>query len=87
MRYTIITRYHNDDFPNIPPVVVERYREDFALLALERAVWDAAKAESMLDRPIAHEAIRRARCWTKRHPLVEPIRIINHVVSIVTERN
>lgn len=63
---------------------IVRKREDAALLCLEHAVFEALESNGLRDRPIAHIAMRKARAWTKRHP-IEPIRILDHVITISTE--
>lgn len=51
------------------------YREDAALRALEAAVYRAAEQQALLDRQSAHDGMKIARAWTKRHPMRDAIRI------------
>ncbi len=58
-----------------------RKREDAALLCLERAVWQSAHDQGLLDTRAGHRAMAEARAWTKRHP-IEPINLLNERIYI-----
>jgi len=58
-----------------------RRTEPSALSCLEAEVYDVCEAQGLRDRQIAHDSMRKARCWTKNHPIL-PITIGDVRISI-----
>jgi len=67
--------------PALAPVVVEKARVDAACLAGARAVYAAADAQSLRDRPVAHAAVRDAKAFGGRGCLTN-IRVGYHTITI-----